>query len=298
MDFKDSKHLIKKTALTLLFGSLLTACAPTQYVQIVDIQSSSLPVEGGHFIYTDENFEISYDFWKNNGDPGFVIENLTNELLYINLAHSFFTRNGVAYDYFLNRSYGLGKTSTTASGSSASASVYGTWALLNLPGSKSFTKTEGTSFGSTSNLTYEEKEIAIVPPHSKKYFSEYYVLGDVIQDCTMKMFPKRKQKESIIFQEDNSPVTFGNYITYKIGENSEYSHLTNNFYISGFSNYKIEDVKEKIKVGCREQVKIEINKYQKGTSFFIYYDDKHNNDYSKDSKELPSQNAKFYDAMY
>jgi hypothetical protein len=289
---------MKKIIQAITFGCLLSACSTMEYVQIVDIQSNNLTEKENNYIYEDDNCKILYNFWGSHGKPGFVIENKTDEMLYVNLANTFFNRNGMAYDYFLNRSYSIGKSAISTSGKSASANVFGIWALSNLPGSKSFIQTEGASIGSTSNLTYEEKEISVVPPHSRKYFDEYEIWDDVIQDCSIKLFPKRKQKESMSFTKDNSPLKFGNYITYKIGENGNNYHITNDFYVSGFTNYKLDEVKENVKIGCQEQNTISINKYQKGTSYFIHYTNKHNNDYSADAKGFPNSSGQFYDILY
>lgn len=289
---------MKKLFILIVSSCLLTACSTTEYVQIVDVRSASVPLKGDNYVYADDNCIISYNFWGRYGNPGFVIENLTDELLYVNLAHSFYTTNGMANDYFLNRSFGIGKSSVSSVGNSVSASAYGIWAFSNLPGSKTVNKTAAASLGTMTNTTYEEKEIAIIPPHYKKYFSEYSILGDVIQDCSLKLFPKKNKPESIRYQQEDSPLVFGNYISYKVGENGQYRNIKNDFFVSGFSNYKLDDVKEKHKLGCNEQLTVNTNKYQKGTSFYVPYNNKHKKDFSKDASKAPAIDTNFYDALY
>ena len=134
-------------------------------------------------------------------------------------------------------------------------------------------------------MTTEEKEIVAIPPHASKRFSEYSIAGDVIQDCAVKLFPKKKAPQSVTFTEGNSPIRFTNYITYKVGEEGESKVVTQDFYVSGFTNYNYKDVVGKEKAGCKSQVTINYNKYGHATKYYITYGKAHNNSNSADCKE-------------
>ena len=153
---------MKKALSFACIGFMMASCATKSYIQIVDVKSESLTEEKNNYVYTDENCKIVYDLWQEGGNPGFMIENISDQLIYINLANSFFTENGIAYDYFRNRTYGKGSISSVSKGASASASVFGVWALSKMPGSKSATITDVSSVGKSSSITYSEKDVIVV----------------------------------------------------------------------------------------------------------------------------------------
>ena len=222
---------------------VFTSCSVTSYMQIADVKSSTLKEQGDNYVYSDENCKITYNFWSNAGEVSFYVENLTDKILYIDLGKSFFTRNGGAYDYFLNRTFESGK--------------------------------------------YNEKEILAIPPHSMKNIAEYDIVGDVIQDCSVALFPKKRKPQSITYGEDESPVKFSNYITYKVGENGSLKSLTHDFYVSGYTNYVLSVTQELVKVGCKKQRTVTVNKYGKATKYYYIYTKQHDNSNSADARVQP-----------
>lgn len=55
--------------------------------------------------FEDENCEISYSFWGEYGNIGFIITNNNTDNLYLHLDECFYIENGIAYDYYQNRIY-------------------------------------------------------------------------------------------------------------------------------------------------------------------------------------------------
>ncbi len=108
----------------LTLTSLFAACSTTGYVQVVDVQST-LPVQQNNYVYDDGLCRITYALWAEGGNAGFMVENLTEEIMYLDLAKSFFVQNGTAHDYYLHRSFNRG-----SSASSSNAFAQGAMALV------------------------------------------------------------------------------------------------------------------------------------------------------------------------
>ena len=104
-------RLMKKVLSALIGAAFMASCSSSSYVQVVDMKGS-VPVENSNFTYSDNACKITYNLWSNGGDAGFRVENLTDQVIYINLANSFFIENGTAHDYFRNRTYGKGSAVT------------------------------------------------------------------------------------------------------------------------------------------------------------------------------------------
>ena len=270
---------------------VLTSCSVKSYMQIADVKSLTLKEQGGNYVYTDENCKITYNFWSNAGEVSFHVENLTDKILYIDLGKSFFTRNGRAYDYFLNRTFESGRNSSFSSGVSKTASAYGFWNLTGHAGKVSVDASLSNTSGAFTSTKYNEKEIIAIPPHSVKNIAEYDIVGDVIQDCSVALFPKKNKPQSITYREDESPLKFSNYITYKVGENGSLVALTHDFHLSGYTNYLLSDTKESVKAGCKGQKNVTVNKYGKATKYYYIYTYQHDNSNSADARVQPEYNS-------
>ena len=282
---------------------LMMSCSAGTYYQVVDVKSSNLQKESNNYVYNDGVCKIFYNFWAEGGDAGFMIENISDEMIYVDLGNTFFIKNGVAFDYFKARSYGVGKSTQItkvksngiSKGLSVSATAYGKWrgvgVLNGYPGSisaqsmshASFLTSNAISEGSSSNLSFAEKPIVAIPPHASKSFYEYEIMSDVIQDCSVRLKVKKKQPEGKTFDKLESPLGFENYITYRIGENEATKVITNKFYIGGFTNYLSKDVEDYERTGCQKSVLIKMNKEAAPDRFYVKYNRTHPRDYSADA---------------
>lgn len=273
-----------KKVLSLALGALLFAsCTPAAFIQVVDVKGN-VPVENNNFVYSDNAVKITYYMWAHGGDPGFIIENISDQTVYVDLANTFFIENGAAHDYFLNRTRSNSSISTQNTAVASTSAAFGIWRLSGLPGKISYTASSSTTKGSTSGVTYADKPIMAIPPHSYKSITEYTIAGDVIQDCSVKLFPKKKDPQSISFSEQDTPIRFTNHITYRVGEESKPVVVTNDFYVAGFTNYIEKEITDKIKVGCKEQSTKKYNTKAAGNRYYITYGTNHSNKYSADCK--------------
>lgn len=256
----------------LLVAILFSSCSQIyHYVQVFEAssssQSTSIENKNGGMIYEDNNCILFYSFWKNGGDASFAIYNKTNEIMYIDLSKSFFIRNGIANDYYKGRawsetntntlgaqtttsiaasekvsySYGVGATYlgdfgvlpfTTSSpiSTSANAQKSETYGLLR---STAITNSYATS--SSSSISIAEQKIMAIPPHSSKIILGYSISSTPLRDCDLNRFPE--EKASITYTEENSPLSFLNYTTYRLGESTTDIVIENKFYISKVTNY-------------------------------------------------------------
>lgn len=137
----------------IFFGCLLSSCTVQEYVQIIEVGSHSIPAGENNYVYTDGDCSITYNFWTLNGNPGFIIKNNTDDILYLNLAQTFYKVNDIAYDYYLYRTYDKRANISLASSAANNTTV----------------------IGHNSGVTYQEKEVIAIPPHAVKSFDEYII---------------------------------------------------------------------------------------------------------------------------
>lgn len=240
------KKLFLISILTIV---MLTSCG-TMYVQVVDIRSAEAGFNPSElYKYTDSNVTIYYNFWAQNGEPGFVIENNTNQVIYIDLSKSFYINGKVVYDYFLNRTF------SSSRGVESSVAAANKFLATGASGKKSI------------SISYVEKPVIAIPANCKRVVSEYSIQHTPLRNSIVDMYPKFKKPSSYKFSNDQMP-EFSNVITYRIGENGEDKTITNKFHIVGFTNSKLEYA-----VGDKALAEeyVETEKAHTPNSFYILY---------------------------
>ena len=318
---------MKQKSLLACMLLLITSCSLKTYYQVVEVKSTNVQKESNNYVYNDGVCKITYNFWSEGGNAGFSIDNLSDDVIYLDLTNSFFIVNGSAYDYYKARNFGFGKTKGKSlskslsesigksvsksvgksSGLSESATAYGTliggfysgypgsitkqessenWSQISSQVSSQFSfQVSSTIFEAvSSNIAYAEKPIIAIPPHATKTISEYKIIGDVIQDCSVNLMVEKNKPEGMTFTESETPLSFRNYISYRKGERGEIKAVTNDFYVGGFTNYLSTDIIKEEKVGCKNT--IELDRFEKYGSdrFYVEYYNNHSNHYSADAK--------------
>ena len=251
---------------------LFSSCAQNYYfVQVFEAKSSSKdapinPQNGGMF-YEDDNCILFYSFWAERGDASYAIHNKTNKIMYVDLSKSFFIRNGIANDYYKERAWSetqtntLGTQATTSSAISgnlsysygASAAYLGNFGNLPLttsdPISSSVNAQRTESYGllystaiansiatsKSASIAVKEQKIIALPPRATKIVAEYARTDRGIMNCDLERYPS--EKSEISFDEENSPLTFSNYVTYRLEEGKQDIVVRNDFYVSKVTNY-------------------------------------------------------------
>lgn len=201
-----------KAIAALVLMCLFTACSVTyQYYQI----SQTTPVDksiikndndDSGYYYQDPFCRITYNFWSEKGNAGFTVTNLTNQILYIVKDKCFFIKNGVSYDYYHGEEW-------------------------NSPA------TAGQPVKNT-----KESNLIGIPPRTSRTISEYPIYTYIYVDCDLDRKPMLNRPVTMSFTRANSPVEFGNFITYKLGEQGTERSVTHMFYTSRVTNYRKDDI--------------------------------------------------------
>lgn len=287
-----------KNLLLLLSVACLTlsSCKSFQtYYQICEVQSSLPKTEKGCYEFKDESCSIVYNFWCDGGDPGFLFTNNTDEIVYIDLSKSFFVKDGIAYDYFLNRKVSSSSSLVESSSASKSGSAYGYWNTISglVPGSIMASVGSGSSAAKSSSVETVEKCIVAIPPHASKEFSEYAISSGPIYSCDNNITPSKKESSSYSFELINSPLTFANYITYRVGNDEKQKSVFNDFFIRGVSFYHADAAIVEETVGCPNDTRsIDVVKGASPEKFYIKYEKKSRSNFSQ--PKGPKGNAKKY----
>ena len=103
-----------------VFLMLLQSCGTYyEYIQILSTRPinnvEKTTLTNGGVLYEDENCAVFYKFWTKGGDAGFEFYNKTNEIIYLDLTKTFFIKNGIAYDYYEDKTVTDTETSHTSS---------------------------------------------------------------------------------------------------------------------------------------------------------------------------------------
>ncbi len=274
-----------KNIILLLSTCLLAASCSSSYYQICKTQSDNVTLKEEGMVYEDSNCKITYNLWCEGGNAGFMLQNKTDQALYLDLAESFYVKNGIAYDYFLNREFS--HSATNATSVSNSATIQG--GIQNGRNAQIYTTSFGNIFAKTIGLTasnkksaslsnsisYREKAIIVIPSGTSKYVTEYAINKEIYRDCDYLLFPNKKQTRSMTFNQSNSPVRFSNTVAYRIGEKGSVQRINNNFYVDAIENIsgKLELKKNKGKDCNGKKIKGSYMKDCSTNSFYIGYTD-------------------------
>ena len=93
---------MKRIISILAISMLLASCTTTYHFQVLETASDNpkIKTDDKQTQYEDENCIVSYDMWESNGNAGFQFYNKTDQIITIDLAKTYFVRNGEAFDYY------------------------------------------------------------------------------------------------------------------------------------------------------------------------------------------------------
>ena len=236
------------------------------YYQVYSVKPYDDKVDPNTLFYEDENCVIHYDFWGEYGDAGFLVYNKSDKLISINLKESYFVLNGLAHDYYRNRTFIQSNTqSYTSVNTQANQAGIGIQATslekkYSLAGSymasasAGISSTYGQSYALRSEtnvgINMKELEIVTIPPKTAKVFREYSIVNGAYADCGLKSFPIYNEPiKHLYYTKDNSPIQFKNIITYMIDDKPVV--VTNSFYIADiFNTHELDFVKTEYATDC------------------------------------------------
>ena len=238
----------------LLLTPLMLVSCNSIYYQVHQVKpENSMTIRDNALVYEDENCIASYNFWnEEGGDVGFMLYNKSDVNIYVNLEECFFVFNGIAYDYYKNRTF----TSSRQVAASSSASKSFAAAITSVPeyqfkknpdmvqAAAGVTSTTGVVSSSGVSVSYEEEKVICVPPRSTKRIAEYVVNKTLIRDCDLYRHPNKSQIKSLTFSKESSPFVFENRVVYWAGSNDGPIRFDNKFYIAEITNYPEKEIVE------------------------------------------------------
>lgn len=262
---------MRKLFIFCITAIMFASCAQVyKYVQVFDAQpsaQSNIKTERGGMLYEDEQCIIFYSFWADGGDASFAIFNKTDKVMYVDLSKSFFIRNGIANDYYKDRAWGESSSNMVSVQTSSSETLLRNRSLttgvgatylgnlgslplttadpiltaVNSQATDTYGMLRSTAYanvfatGTSSSLSVKEQKILAIPPHASKIVAEYAINTSLWLYCDLDRFPE--DKASLTFEENDSPLRFSNYITYRLGDAEKERVIENDFYISKVTNY-------------------------------------------------------------
>lgn len=223
----------------------VTSCKQSLY-QVYTVESDNVETNELYMSQKNSDIELNYYLWADHGNPGFLITNKTDKIVYVDLSKSFFTINGMTQDYYLNREWtsskSLGATKSAESSASASATLHGSlyynFSKYNGPvtGTVSNGISESLSYLQSKGMVIKEKDVVAIPPHSSKIVAEYIIVTSALSNCALNTTSVNEASQT--YTKEQTPYNFSNYISYRVEDGAEQA-IESNFWVS-----KIQNVKE------------------------------------------------------
>lgn len=278
---KQKHYVINSLFLAVVFSFLMTSCTQNFY-QVYDVKSTNLTEKDNSMVFENSDLRILYNLWSNNGSMGFIVQNLTDKDLFIDMTQTFFIFNGAANDYFRNREF----TSTTALESTLGYSVSQSYLDVSgyWPNRYVVPTTEGLMTkvmkGSSKSVTTKEAQHICVPAKSYKVIDIYQIDPKLVRTCDKKKdYPYATQNVGS-YTEVTSPMKFKNRICYSYAKDgTDLKHIENDFYVTNITNYSKKAAldKKKTTVGCYSKSKKKIEQFKIGgpNKFYKVYTNKY-----------------------
>lgn len=243
--------MIKKSYLAVLSTLFLFSCTERNYYQVYDIQSSDVSMKDGVFAFDNADCRITYNMWSEGGNVSFMVQNKTDNNLYIVMPKSFFILNGVANDYYSETTYSRAVTNSAQLSAARQVSVGGfisnglAWYPAHIG------RVYGASIGSslTESITTRESPMTCVPPKSSKLIFGFNISDHIYKDCDNYKFNYPSRVSPLIsYSENDTPIKFRNRIAYSFDEESkDIKYIDHSFRMTNLQNYSQKAALDKLK---------------------------------------------------
>lgn len=288
------KKLLFKLTFTLLGVICFSSCMSNFY-QVYSVETNGAKQIDNSLVFENEDCKVLYNLWSNNGKVNFAFYNKTDKDIFINLGQTFFIKNGLATDYYQDRTYSKQQSALTSNSyitSTVSATIFDLWGD-NVYMEKA--SVIGTSKGNKSvktnsyAITTKEKEIVCVPANCYKTFAYYEANPSQVVTCNKEKDYPKDIADIAEYNKSNSPLTITNRIAYGFQKDDvAEKHMDNTFWITSIKNYSqnaateylvVTDECEKKKVGSDKKgyssfsVKEKVRQFKIGgpNKFYIFY---------------------------
>lgn len=257
------KQLVK--LIILLSLGLFASCSPEVYYQLVNTKpiTEGLIKKENSIVFEDENCVIHYNLWGSGGTTQIVMENKTDEDIYLDMTSTFFLFNGFAIDLY------TGKSKYSGVAESSGSTIHWGWGI--------FSNARRVMNAAEVNL---ERSVVVVPAKLSKVIGETnsVINKTLYRDCNLFLIPQKGNIVSSSFSLSDTPYTFGLRIAYLVGSSHEQITVRNEFYVDKITNYPydmfIKSYKDSSAVCPDETVKYKEMKsyiYKDVDAFYIKY---------------------------
>jgi len=210
--------------LTTICLAFLSSCAPHYY--IYEVKNVSKQVSNGKFFaFENDTVKITYSFWAENGTMAFSVYNKLNIPIYIDWKKSSMVRNGSKVDYWKDEvrnsgSYFSNLFSGIINDETAVSIGQGVWSSRTM-------KPERITFLTpSSGITRVQSKLFIYPNVPVK---KPYSLGTLERHNGDKTSALKYNS----FNEENSPLSFRNFLTLSTREDfTNETYVDNYFYVA------------------------------------------------------------------
>jgi hypothetical protein len=225
----------------LVFFIFLTSCVPAYKAQLFSVEAVNLKDNEKGWVFENEKIKIKYDFWAQNGIMSFEVFNKLDSPIYIDWKNSALVYNGNKNDYWIDEVNSLSNTSSVAVNS-----LFLNNSVIQNGKSQSLTKSVRT------------ERITFIPPNTNIRYSKFKLINDEFIDFKLtndNIFKEKSKVNSrkmatkylLPFDNTNTILTFRNYLTFSMTENSkDYFFINNEFYLSNIKEMNSSEFDSKL----------------------------------------------------
>jgi hypothetical protein len=232
-----------------------------------DTTNSIIKKEDG-YLFENDTMKIVYRFWKFKGLMAFEIYNKLDVPLYIDWKRSSFIYNSYKMNYWIDEETGSASSEYYAHAYNANSE--------NVNGDKGEAVVVGVQRSRSKTVRSERR--TFIPPNSQYAHAKFNLLPDPnflldqntpFEEIPRNDKPKRKTKVyTQIFNAEDSPVIFRNYVTFSLNEQMEDEFtIDHGFYLSKATEMDYRHFKYKVKDENGNSVYKK--PYAKWTSFYL-----------------------------
>lgn len=199
-----------KNKTKLLLGVLLCLALNTaaKFSQVIYISPTSAGIinAGGFYTFDNDDIQIRYSFWAENGIMAFIIYNKTDKPIYIDWKKSAMIYNGKQNPYYTNK--------TTSNYMSYGTSYGYSWADIF-----GITRVGSGTVNATETIIKPER-ITFIPPRSYIAHAFYNLLGYITAFSLDKQESEQAEvnKATVYVNTPKDQIIFRNFITYSTTE--------------------------------------------------------------------------------
>lgn len=247
-------RIISVTAL----AAVMASCSTPQYLQVYDVMpGEGVELRDGYPVYDDGTMAVAYDFWGNGGQAGCLITNNGEENIYVDLAETFFVKNGLSDPCYKERTYATTMTNAAKARAVALSSaievasshsrnyIYPFAGPLGASVTDALGVVRDASLAERISVSAAEQQVVVIPPGTAAFVGRRSILsGNYYTNRGSEQDPGSNKKDEAEFSTDNSPLKFGNVIAYRIGRDGEWQDLRSEFYLQRLTDYPLSNFSE------------------------------------------------------